>query len=104
MEPCRASRPFRHWKGWRLKSSKLVNESKKPVHLSIAHAAREINDAITEAQAAAIAAAVVEESRKLCFPNWHLKSDVKSDLFLAITRLLVQQFKNATFMRHPQAL
>lgn len=73
----------------------LINESKKPVHLSIAHAAREINGAITEAQAAAIAASLVEEGRKLCFPNWHLKSDVKADLFLAMTRTLVQQFKDA---------
>ena len=73
----------------------LVNESKKPVDQSIAHAARETNGAISEAQAAAIAAAIVEEGRKLCFPNWHLKSDVKAELFLAITRVLVQQFKDA---------
>ncbi len=73
----------------------LVNESKKPVEQSIAHAAREINPAITEVQAAAIAAAIVEEARKLCFPNWHLKSDVKGALFLAITTALVQQFKDA---------
>ena len=33
--------------------------------------------------------------QKVCFPNWHLKSDVKSDLFLAITTVLVQQFKDA---------
>jgi type I restriction enzyme R subunit len=73
----------------------LVNEGKKPVGQSIAHAARDINPGITEEQATAIAAAVVEEARKVCFPNWHLKSDVKSDLFLAITTVLVQGFRDA---------
>ena len=73
----------------------LVNESKKPVNQSIAHAAREINPAVSEEQAALIAAAIIEEARKLCFPNWHLKSDVKNDLFLAITTVLVQQYRNA---------
>jgi len=51
--------------------------------------------AFSSPQAAAIAAAIVEEGRKLCFPNWHLKSDVKSALFYAITKVLVQQFKDA---------
>jgi len=73
----------------------LVNESKKPVEQSIAHAAREINPAITEERAAAIAEAIIAEARTLCFTNWHLKSDVKGDLFLAITKVLVQQFKDA---------
>ena len=73
----------------------LVNESKKPVDQSIALAAREINPAVSEEQAALIAAAIIEEARKLCFPNWHLKSDVKNDLFLAITTVLVQQYRNA---------
>jgi type I restriction enzyme R subunit len=73
----------------------LVNEGKKPVGLTIARAAREINPGISEERAAAIAAAVVAEAAKVCFPNWHLKSDVKSDLFLGITTVLVQQFKDA---------
>lgn len=73
----------------------LVNESKKPVDQSIAIAARETNPTITEEQAVAIASAIVEEARKVCFPNWHLKSDVKSKLFLAITTVLVKQFKDA---------
>ena len=73
----------------------LVNESKKPVEQSIASAAREINPAIPEDQATSIATAVVIEAEKICFPNWHLKSDVKSELFLAITAVLVQQFKEA---------
>jgi type I restriction enzyme R subunit len=73
----------------------LVNEGKKPVGQSIAHAAREISPGITEEQATAIASAVVAEAAKFCFPNWHLKSDVKSELFLGITTVLVQQFENA---------
>jgi type I restriction enzyme R subunit len=73
----------------------LVNEGKKPVSESIAHVAREINSGITEERAVAIAGAVVTEAGKLCFPNWHLKSDVRSDLFLGITTVLVQQFKDA---------
>jgi len=73
----------------------LVNESKKPVEQSIAHAAREINPAITEERAAAIAEAIIAEARTICFTNWHLKSDVKQDLFLAISKTLVQQFKDS---------
>lgn len=73
----------------------LVNEGKKPVGQTIARAAREINPGISEERAAAIAAAVIAEAGKVCFPNWHLKSDVKSDLFLGITTVLVQQFKDA---------
>jgi type I restriction enzyme R subunit len=73
----------------------LVNEGKKPVGQSIAEAARMINPAITQEQATAIAAAITVEAHALCFPNWHLKTDVKSELFLAITRTLVQQFKDA---------
>ncbi|MFP4492954.1 MAG: UvrB domain 3-containing protein, partial [Puniceicoccaceae bacterium] len=73
----------------------LVNESKKPVDQSIANAAKEINPSITEEQAAAIAAAILEAASPLCFPNWHLRSDVKSDLFLAVTKVLVQQFEDA---------
>lgn len=42
-----------------------------------------------------IASAVIAEAQNICFPNWWLKSDVKSDLFLAITTALVQQFKDA---------
>lgn len=74
----------------------LINEGKKPVGESIAHVAREINPGITEEQATAIATAVIAEAAKVCFPNWHLKSDVKSDLFLGITTVLVQQFKDAS--------
>lgn len=73
----------------------LINEGKRPVGQSIAHAAREINPSITEERAAAIAVAVIAEAKKVCFPNWHLKSDVKSELFLGITTALVQQFKDA---------
>jgi type I restriction enzyme, R subunit len=73
----------------------LVNEGKRPVAESIAHAVREVNSGVTEEQAAVIAVAVIAEAQKICFPNWWLKSDVKSDLFLAITTTLVQQFKDA---------
>lgn len=73
----------------------LVNEGKKPVGQSIAHAAREINPGVTEKQAEAVSAAVVAEANKVCFPNWYLKSDLKAELFLAITTVLVQQFKDA---------
>jgi type I restriction enzyme R subunit len=73
----------------------LVNESKRPVRDSIADAAREINPAVSEEQAANIAGTVVERARALCFPNWHLKTDVKQTLFLELTTMLVQQFKEA---------
>ena len=73
----------------------LVNEGKKPVGESIAHVAREINPGITEEVAGAIAIALVAVAAEICFPNWHLKSDVKADLFLGITTVLVQQFKAA---------
>jgi type I restriction enzyme R subunit len=74
---------------------KLVTESKKPLEESIAQAAREMNPAITQETAAAIADAIIARARTICFTNWHLKSDVKIDLFRAITTVLVQQFKAA---------
>ena len=77
----------------------LVNESKKPVGQSIAHAAREINPAISEVTATEIANAIIDEARGICFTNWHLKSDVKQNLFLAITRVLVQRFKDANLQK-----
>lgn len=73
----------------------LINEGKKPVGESIAHVAREINPGITEERATAIASAVIAEATKVCFLNWHLKSDVKAELFLGITTALVQQFTDA---------
>ncbi|HEY7153839.1 MAG TPA: type I restriction endonuclease subunit R [Gemmataceae bacterium] len=73
----------------------LVNEGKKPVAESIAHAAREMNPSLSQEQAGALAAAIVAKAGELCFPNWHLKSDVRQALFLGITMVLVQQFKDA---------
>jgi hypothetical protein len=73
----------------------LINEGKKPVGESIAHVVREINPSITEEQATHIATAVIAEAAKHCFPNWYLKSDVKQALFLGITTVLVQEFKDA---------
>jgi type I restriction enzyme R subunit len=73
----------------------LITEAKKPVEESIAHAAREANPAISETTAAQVAAAVLAKARELCFPNWQLRTDVKQDLFLAITTTLFQQFKDA---------
>lgn len=72
----------------------LVNEGKRPVQESIANAAREINPEITAERAASIASAVLAEADQVCFPNWYLKSDVKSELFLAVTTALVQQFND----------
>jgi type I restriction enzyme R subunit len=73
----------------------LVNESKKPVDESIAHAAREVNGAISEATSTDIANALVAKARELCFPNWQLRSDVKQELFLGLTTILFQRFKGA---------
>ena len=73
----------------------LINEGKMPVGQSLAHVAREMNPGITAEQAAAIAEAIMAEAAKICFPNWHLKSDLKSELYLAITISLVQQFNDA---------
>ena len=79
----------------------LVNEGKRPVEESIAIVARELNPELTEEQAAAIASAILTEASKVCFPNWHLKSDLKADLFQEITGVLYQQFKEANL--HPPA-
>jgi type I restriction enzyme R subunit len=73
----------------------LVGEGKRPVEQSIARSAIEINPSLGAEQAAAIAAAVVAEAQKVCFPNWYLKSDVKCELFVAITTTLVREFKGA---------
>lgn len=38
---------------------------------------------------------MVAAAQPLCFPNWQLKTDRKQEIFLAITKALVQQHKNA---------
>jgi type I restriction enzyme R subunit len=73
----------------------LVNEGKRPVGESIASAAREAKPGLTERQASDIATAIVTEAARVCFPNWHLKSDVRTELFRKITIVLVQQFRDA---------
>lgn len=73
----------------------LINEGKKPVAESIANAARQVNPAISGDEATAIAAAVLKAASGHCFPNWHLKGDVKQRVFLDITIALVQQFSDA---------
>ena len=57
--------------------------------------------AITAEQAAALAASVITAAQPLCFPNWQLKTDRKQEIFLAITKALVQQHKEANL--HPPA-
>ncbi|WP_417733005.1 type I restriction endonuclease subunit R [Rosistilla oblonga] len=73
----------------------LVNEDKKPVGESIANAAMEINTAITPEQATAIATALVQRAAEVCFPNWYRSSDARGDLYLALTTVLVRDFKDS---------
>lgn len=73
----------------------LVNLGKKPVAESLAEAARQIDPGIAPDEAAAIAASVVAAAQPLCFPNWHLKTDLKQNLFLELTKVLVQKHSGA---------
>lgn len=73
----------------------LINEEKKPVAESIADAARALNPSLSTEQSSAVSAAIVAKASEFCFPNWWLRSDVKQTLFLEVTALLVQQFKDA---------
>lgn len=79
----------------------LINEGKKPVAESIATAARQTSPAITIEQAATLAASVIAAAQPLCFPHWQLKTDRKQEIFLAITKALVQQHRDANL--HPPA-
>jgi len=73
----------------------LINEGKRPVAESIAQVARELNPSLSQDQATAMAARIVAKAKETCFPNWHLKSDVRQELYLNLTALLFQQYKDA---------
>lgn len=71
----------------------LVQESQRPVVDSIAMEVLSRVGDVTEDEARAVADALIEEARQICFPNWYAHEDVETDLYRALTIRLFQTFK-----------
>ena len=69
-----------------------VEESKRPIGQQLALKIKARNAALTEAQAAEVAAAILEEADKHCFAGWWNTSSIDPELSKAILLLLAQRF------------
>jgi len=69
-----------------------VEESKRPIGQQIALKIKARNAALTEAQAAEVAAAILEEADKHCFAGWWNTSSIDPELSKAILLLMAQRF------------
>ena len=69
-----------------------VEESKRPIGQMLAMKIKSRNEAITEVQAAGVAAAILSEADKLCFPGWWNSSSVDPELSKALLLLIAQDF------------
>ncbi len=69
-----------------------VDEAKRPIGQQLALKIKARNVALTEAQAAEVAAAILEEADKHCFPGWWNVSSIDPELSKALLLLLAQRF------------
>ena len=69
-----------------------MEEAKRPIGQQLALKVKARNVALTEAQAAEVAAAILEEADKHCFPGWWNSSSVDPELSKALLLLLAQRF------------
>lgn len=72
-----------------------VEEAQRPIGRQLAMKIKTRNSALTEAQAADIAAAVLKEADKHCFAGWWCSSSMDPELAKAILLLLVTRFSEA---------
>lgn len=71
-----------------------VEESKRPIGQQLALKIKNHNIALTEAQAAELAAAILEEADKNCFPGWWNSSAVDPELSKDLLLLIAQRFSS----------
>ncbi|MBV5273781.1 MAG: type I restriction endonuclease subunit R [Lamprocystis purpurea] len=69
-----------------------VDEGNRPIAQQIALKVKARNPAIADVQAAAIAAATLDEADKLCFPGWWNSSAVDPDLSRALLFMIATRF------------
>lgn len=69
-----------------------VEESKRPIGQQLALKIKARNVALTEAQAAEVAAAILDESDKHCFPGWWNSTSVDPELSKALLLLVAGRF------------
>jgi len=73
----------------------LVEKSKRPIGQQLALKVKACNPALTETQAAEVAAAIIEEADKHCFPGWWRSSSADPELFKALLLLIATRFSEA---------
>lgn len=72
----------------------VIQEAQRPIVDSIAkEVAKRVED-ISEADALAVATAIVSKASEKCFKNWFLQSHMDTELYREFTILLATQFKN----------
>ncbi|MDY0042893.1 MAG: hypothetical protein RBS57_21490, partial [Desulforhabdus sp.] len=71
-----------------------VEEVKRPIGQQLALKVKSRNMALNEAQAAEVAAAILAEADKVCFPGWWNSSSVDPELSNALLLLIAKQFSS----------
>ncbi len=69
-----------------------VEEAKRPIGQQLALKIKARNTALSEDQAAEVAAAILAEADKQCFPGWWNSSSADPELSKAMLLLIAQQF------------
>lgn len=69
-----------------------VEETKRPIAQQLALRVKNRNVALSEGQAAEVAAAVLEEADRHCFPGWWNVSSIDPELSKTLLLLLAQRF------------
>ncbi len=71
----------------------VIQESQRPILDSIAKEASKQVDGISEADAFAVAKAIIAKASEKCFKNWFLQGYMDTELYREFTILLATQFK-----------
>ncbi|MBI4446309.1 MAG: HsdR family type I site-specific deoxyribonuclease [Acidobacteria bacterium] len=71
----------------------VVQEAQRPIVDSIAKEVAKRVDGISEADAMAVAKAIVAKATEKCFKNWFLQNHMDTELYREFTILLATQFK-----------
>lgn len=69
-----------------------VEEAKRPIGQQLALKIKNQNPALTEAQTAEVAAAILAEADKHCFPGWWASCAVDPELSRSLLLLIAQRF------------
>lgn len=72
----------------------IIQEAQRPVVNSIAKEVASRVEGISEAEAMAVAEALVDSARAKCFKNWFLQTHVDTELYREFTLMLARQYKD----------